>query len=331
MSLDWSSFVDLVRRHQRFLLTTHVRPDGDGLGSMLALGEAFEQLGKECRLVIMSVFPPRYRFLDPKQRIGYFELPGDTWRNTDAVIVLDTGTWEQLGSFGEFLRSLKVSKAVIDHHLTQDDLGATRFIDTTAEATGRLAYEAIRALGCRVTESMASGLFTALAMDTGWFRHSNSRPATFQLAAELVGAGARPDHLYDLLFEQNSPARMKLMGLVLDRLQFNENGKIACSEIQRGDYEATGAVPQDSEDMINLLRGIIGVEVALFFMEQPRGGVKVSFRSRERLDVARLAQQFGGGGHRLAAGATVNASLAEARQRVLDALKPAVAGLTARP
>src|SRR5579862_1624850 len=125
MSVDWTPFVDLVRRHHRFLLTTHVRPDGDGLGSMLALGEALEQMGKECRLAIMSVFPPRYRFLDPRQRIGYFELPGDGWRNTDLVIVLDTGTWEQLGSFGEFLRSLKVPKAVIDHHLTQDDLGAT--------------------------------------------------------------------------------------------------------------------------------------------------------------------------------------------------------------
>jgi phosphoesterase RecJ-like protein len=294
---------------------------------MLALGEALEQMGKECRLAIMSVFPPRYRFLDPRQRIGYFELPGDSWRNTDIVIVMDTGTWEQLGSFGEFLRSVKVPKVVIDHHLTQDDLGATRFIDTSAEATGRLAYEAIRAMGCRVTESMASGLFTALAMDTGWFRHSNSRPETFQLAAELVGAGARPDRLYDLLFEQNSPARVKLMGLVLDRMQLYENGKIACSEIQRGDYEATGAVPQDSEDMINLLRGIIGVEVALFFMEQPRGGVKVSFRSRERVDVARIAQGFGGGGHRLAAGTTIHGNLAEARQKVLEAVKPAVGDL----
>jgi phosphoesterase RecJ-like protein len=291
---------------------------------MLALAEALEQLGKQSRQVIMSVFPPRYRFLDPRQLIGNFEPPGDSYRDSEVVIVLDTGTWEQLGSFGEFLRSLHVPKIVIDHHLTQNDLGAQRFVDQTAEATGRLAYDAIRALGGRVTETMASAMFTALAMDTGWFRHSNSKPATYHLAAELVGAGAKPDRLYDLLFEQNTPPRMKLMGLVLDRLELFENGKIAVSEIRRDDYTATGATPQDTEDMINLLRGIIGVEVGLLFMEQPRGGIKVSFRSRERVDVSRLAQQFGGGGHRLASGATVDASLVDARARVLDALKRAL-------
>ena len=126
----------------------------------------------------------------------------------------------------------------------------------------------------------------------------------------------------------NTPARMKLMGLVLERLQLHEDGKIASSEIQCGDYAATGAVPQDSEDMINLLRGIIGVEVGVFFMEQPKGGIKVSLRSRERVNVSRLAQQFGGGGHRLAAGATIEAPLPEARARVLDAVRQALAGIS---
>ena len=322
MPVDWSPFVKLVHAHYRFLLTTHVRPDGDGLGSILALAETLEQNGKQCDVVITSVFPPRYAFLDPKRRIARFTPPGDPWRNADAVLVLDTGTWNQLDAFGPFLRDLTVPKAVIDHHQTQDDLGALRFIDVAAEATGRLTYEAIRALNYPLSASVASNLFVALAMDTGWFRHANTTPATFALASELVQAGARPELLYDELFERNSLPRLKLMGLVLDRLQVTEDGRVAYSEVRRGDYELTKATPQDTEDLVNFTRSVVGVEVGMLFMEQPRGGVKVSFRSRS-LDVARLAERFGGGGHRLASGATLQASLDEARARVLEAVHAA--------
>ena len=195
MPLDWSPFVDLVRRHQRFVLTTHVRPDGDGLGSMLALADVLEAppLAKTVRMTVASALPPRYDFLDPARRVRRFEPPGDAYRDADAAIVLDTGTWNQLGEFGTFLRSLPIAKAVIDHHLTQDDLGALRLVDTTAEATGRLVHEAILALGGPLPASAAHCLFVALAMDTGWFRHNNTTPATFTLAADLVRGRRRAD------------------------------------------------------------------------------------------------------------------------------------------
>jgi phosphoesterase RecJ-like protein len=326
MPIDWTPFVDFVRRHRRFLMTTHVRPDGDGLGSMLALTEALEALGKEVRLVVASTYPPRYAFLDPARRVRYFEAPGEEYRDAEAVIVLDTGTWNQLGSFGPFLRGLAVDKAVIDHHLTQDDVAGLRLVDTTAEATGRLAREAAAALGVPLGARMASNLFVALAMDTGWFRHSNTTPATFALASELVAAGARPEPLYEELFERNSLARLRLVGLVLERLTVVSGGLVAYTELRRGDYEATGATPQDSEDLVNYTRSVQGVEVGLFFMEQPRGGVKVSFRSRGAVDVARLAETFGGGGHRQASGAVLpSASLPEARARVLQAIAAVLA------
>src|SRR5947209_3190003 len=142
MPIDWGPFVDLVRRHQRFLLTTHVRPDGDGLGSMLALDEVLRQQGKQVQLVIASTFPPRYLFLDPEHRVEVFAPPGERWRDAEAAVVMDTGTWNQLGNFGPFLKTHSAEKVVIDHHHTQDDLGAIRLLDTNAEATGRLAYEA---------------------------------------------------------------------------------------------------------------------------------------------------------------------------------------------
>jgi phosphoesterase RecJ-like protein len=323
MPLDWSPFVALVRGHRRFLLTTHVRPDGDGLGSMLALADALEAQGKSVRLTVASTLPPRYDFLDPAKRIRRFEPPGDEYCDADAVVVLDTGTWNQLGDFGTFLKTLAVPKCVIDHHLTQDDLGAVRFVDTTAEATGRLVFEAIAALGAPLSATAAHHLFVALAMDTGWFRHSNTTPATFTLAAILERAGANPTTAYEELFERNTLGRLKLTGLVLDRLTVAHGGRTAYTELLRGDYAATGAVPQDSEDLINYTRSLAGVEVGLFFIEQPRGGVKVSFRSR-RVDVAKIAEQFGGGGHRLASGATLDDPLDHARARVLTAVAAAL-------
>lgn len=319
MALDWKPFVDIVHQHQRFLLTTHVRPDGDGIGSLVALREALLHLGKQVQLVISSVFPVRYRFLDPDQVIQQFTPPGDAFRANDAAIVLDTGTWNQLADFGPFLRQLPVTKVVIDHHLTQDDLQSTRFVDTKAEATGRLVFEAITALGVPLGPTTANALFVALAMDTGWFRHTNTNAATFALAERLAQAGAQPTTVYDLLFEQSTLPRMKLIGLILERMTLCGNNRIAYTEIHRSDYSATGATPQDSEDLVNFTRSIGDVEVGLLFMEQPRGGVKISFRSRSKVDVARLAEHFGGGGHRLASGAIVDAPLEEVRTRVLTA------------
>jgi phosphoesterase RecJ-like protein len=328
MPLDWTPLGDIVRLHQRFLLTTHIRPDGDALGSVLGLAELLRARGKDVQAVVSSSIAPRYHFLNTDGFFQHFVPPGDAFRAAEVVVVLDTGTWNQLGAFGPFLRELPAVKVVIDHHLTQDDLQAVRFVDTSVEATGRLVYQVHRVLGVPLTEKAATGLFVALAMDTGWFRHSNTTPATFALAGELTAAGARPERLYEVLFEQNTLGRLRLMGVVLERLQVTHDGRVAHTEIRRGDYETTGATPQDTEDLVNFTRSVAGVEVGLFFMEQPRGGVKVSFRSRERVDVARVAEQFGGGGHRLASGAVVQAPLDEVKAQVLQAVGSA---LTSHP
>ena len=161
MPIDWTPFVELVRTRQRFLLTTHVRPDGDGLGSMLALADVLEPPGQDGSLGRRQLAAAALRFPRPDRRVRSFELPGDEYRDAEAVIVLDTGTWDQLGDFGTFLRSLTVPKVVIDHHLTQDDLGAVRLVDMTAEATGRLAFEAIAALGGPLSAGAAHALFVA--------------------------------------------------------------------------------------------------------------------------------------------------------------------------
>jgi bifunctional oligoribonuclease and PAP phosphatase NrnA len=322
MPIDWTPFVEMVRNHQRFLLMTHVRPDGDALGSELALAAALRQQGKTVRIAIASRMPPRYRFVDPDgAKIERFVPPGESFHAVDAIIIVDTGTWSQLGEFEPFLKSIAVPRLVIDHHRTQDELGGIRLVDTSAEAAGRLIYQACQALGAKLTPEIADALFMALATDTGWFRHSNTTPATFALAEELTRAGANPNVLYDLLNEQNPLGKLRLTGRVLDRLMTTQNGKVAYTEVYLKDYADTGSEPPDTEDLINYPRSVEGVEVAMLFIEQQGNAVKVSFRSRSQVDVDRIAEGFGGGGHRLAAGATVAGSMKDVRARVLETVR----------
>jgi len=326
MALDWSPFVEFLRPHHTILLMTHIRPDADGLGSQLALADALRNAGKNPRVVIASKLPPRYQFLDPDRTlIEEFRLPGDAFRSVDAVVVMDTGTWNQLGDFGPFLQTLNVPKAVVDHHKTQDDLGGMRFVDTTAEATGRLAYEIINALKLPISKAAAHSMFMALALDTGWFRHPNTTAESFRLAEELVRLGADPPPLYEQLFECAPVGRLKLLGKALERLQVTENGLVAYTEVYHDDYAAAGAVPGDTEDLIDYPRSVDGVEVALLFIEQTDGSTKVSFRARSKVDVAKLAETFNGGGHRLAAGARAEGDLPSVKARVLAAVDRALA------
>jgi bifunctional oligoribonuclease and PAP phosphatase NrnA len=317
MPLDWSPLVEFIRRHERPLLMTHIRPDADGLGAQLALHDALTAIGKQPRVAIASKLLPRYEFLDPKREVIEDFKPA-AFADRDCVIVLDTGTWNQLGDFGDWLKKSPLPRAVVDHHRTQDDLGGLQMVDITAEAAGRLAYEIIRALGAPISPSAAHHLFMAVATDTGWFRHSNTTPATFALCGEMVAAGANPTTLYEQLYDSATLARFKLTAVALSRLEVRAGGKVAFTEIALADYPATGAVPGDTEDLINYPRGVLGVEIALVFIEQVDGTTKVSFRSRAA-DVSKLAEQFGGGGHKLASGAKVPGKLAEVREKVLAA------------
>ena len=325
MPLDWSPLTDFLRRHDRPLLMTHVRPDADGLGSQLALREALLEIGKFPRVVIASKLPPRYAFMDPGRTLIEEFRHGD-FADRDCVVVLDTGTWNQLDGFGDYLKARpELPRAVVDHHRTQDDLGGLAMVDVTAEATGRLAHEIIRALGAPITPETAAHLFMAVATDTGWFRHPNATPATFALCGELVALGARPTAIYEQLYEAASLGRLKLAGIALDRLQVRSGGRVAFTEVYLKDYAATGSVPGDTEDLINFPRSVDGVQVAVLFIEQPDGGTKISFRSRS-LDVSKLAERFGGGGHVLASGARAPRPLPATRDEVLAAVDAALRG-----
>jgi phosphoesterase RecJ-like protein len=324
MSIDWTPLADLIETHDRFLVTTHVRPDGDALGSEVGMAGLLRQKGKDVRVVNASWTPPRYDYLDPHgslfERLGTHVMPGDL-ADREVAVILDLSAWSQLGDMAEVIRGFNGPRVVIDHHVSQDDLGATFLKDTSAEATGTLIVRAIRALGGQFTHEISTGLLTAIAMDTGWFRHSNTKPETLRTVADLVESGAEIDAIYRLLFERNTLGRLRLMGETLAGLRIDADGRIAYATVTRGDLVRTGAIPQDTEDLVDFTVSLIGVEVGLLFIELVRGGIKLSVRSRNGLDCAWLAGQFGGGGHRAAAGANLPEPLAESIERVLAAVR----------
>jgi bifunctional oligoribonuclease and PAP phosphatase NrnA len=324
--IDWSPLLEIFRRHRLFALTTHIRPDGDALGSEMALCGALEQLGKDVLICNAFAVPPNLKFLDPQGRfrqlgkdIGTEEVLG-----REALIVLDTSAWAQLGEMGDVIRRFPGRKCVIDHHVSEDDLGAESFKDEQAEATGQIVMELVDRMGAAVTAEMARAAFAAVATDTGWFRFSSTRPETFRLAARLAESGAAPDAIYNDLYENDSLARLQLIGRALNRAEAELGGRLVHTYLDQNDFRSTRALPSDSEDIINLTLSVRGTEAAVILVEQPEGGFKISFRSRCEMDCAALAEQFKGGGHKKAAGAFLPGDLRSVQKRVLDAVRAAL-------
>ena len=208
--------------------------------------------------------------------------------------------------------------------MSGDDLGAELFKDVDAEAAGRLVVEAADQLGVPLTAEIARPAFVALATDTGWFRFSSTTAGTLRLAARLVDAGACPDELYKQLYETDTHGRLRLIGRAIGNSQVELGGRLIYTWLELSDFAEAGALPSDSEDIINLTLAVGGTEVAVILVEQRSGGFKISLRSRCELDCSAIAEQFGGGGHKKAAGAILNEPLESARQKILDAVRAAM-------
>jgi len=325
-SVNWPRFVEIVHGNRRFLLTSHIRPDCDAVGSELGMAAILERLGKDVKIINPFEVPPNLRFIDPQRKLKTLgpDVPPEWIESIDVLMVLDTTAWAQLGDMGEVIRSTKAKKIVLDHHLSGDDLGAELFKDTGAEATGRLVLEAAEQLGVEVTPDVARALFAAVATDTGWFRFASTSARTYQLAAQLASAGAEPDQIYKDLYENDTLARLRLIGRAMARAQTELDGRLIHTWLERDDFDSTGAIPQDSEDVINMTLSVGGTQVAVILVEQPAGGFKVSFRSRCELDCSLVAEQFGGGGHKNAAGAFLREAISVAQSRVLDVVRAAM-------
>ncbi|MFK7817464.1 MAG: bifunctional oligoribonuclease/PAP phosphatase NrnA [Planctomycetaceae bacterium] len=320
MAVDWKPLGEIISKNERFVLTSHVRPDADALGSELAMANMLESQGKQVVIANASAAPPNLGFLDPDGRVKRLgdSVTAEEVLDTDVHMVLDTSAWAQLANMGDVLRKTSAQKVVIDHHVSSDDLGAIEFKDTTAEATGTLMHQIGIALDLPISKETAEFIFCAMATDTGWFRFPSINSDTMRIVADLMDRGVEPHVLYGKLYEQSSVERLHLRGRVLSRVRVACDGLLGFTTVELKDFKASGASPVDTEGLVNQCMTITGTQAAFTAVEQQNGRVKISFRSRPGVDVSQLAEQFGGGGHKQASGATLPGPIRVAVSKVLS-------------
>jgi phosphoesterase RecJ-like protein len=308
---------DVLRAHHRFAVLSHVRPDGDALGSQLALALSLQLLGKDVTVWNEDGLLEKYDFLPGGARLT---RPSPEPQDFDVAIALDTATQNRLGTAGESVRQAK-TWINIDHHQSNPGYGDLVYIDPASPATGQILFELIQNQQLPMDPAIAENLFVAISTDTGSFQYPNTTARTFEIGAELVRGGVNVGRVSQLLYENYPRRRTELLRELLGTMRFEANGQIASFSLSLSVATRLSVRPEDNEGLIDHLRAIRGVIVAVFFEELAEGKVRVSMRSKnQEVDVSAICQKFGGGGHKLAAGARVRGTLAEVEQRLLQAI-----------
>ena len=303
--------VTALRSARRVLITMHRGPDGDALGSALALGCVLRELGREVTVYNPDELPYNFRFLRGADVVAR-TVPEDAI--FDLTVVTDAGAYERLGPDmpSPERRGVLLN---LDHHITTEPFGDVNYVDPEAASVGILAYKIIRQLGSPLSKDAAECIYASILADTGCFRYSSTDPECLRIAAELVEAGVEPWEMTVRVYEQQPLARMRLLADVLSTLEVD--GKLATITITNAMLAKTGSELDLTDGFINYARSVDGVEVAASFREPHNGGPwRVSFRSRGRVNVARIAQKFGGGGHHNAAGCNIDGQEASVRARI---------------
>ncbi|MDR1483744.1 MAG: DHH family phosphoesterase [Planctomycetaceae bacterium] len=327
-NINWRRFVERVNDSSRVLLTAHRRPDGDCLGSELAMFHILTSLGKDVRILNHNQLPPSLSFLDPLCLVMGLESITEVVREwllgVDLIIILDTGVWSQLGDMGQIVRESGVIKLVLDHHESWDDLGAEWFVDSLAEATGILVVRAADELGVKLSYEIAFSLFVSIVTDTGWFVYSSVNSDTFRTAARLIDAGVVPAAVYKELYERDSIGRLRLMGRTLAGVESFFDGRLMFAKVMLDDFKITGADSSETDGLSSIILRVKDSQVSLLITELDDGDFKLSFRSRNEIDCNKIARQFSGGGHKKAAGATSKLTFEETKKQALKAIENAL-------
>ena len=305
----------VLREHNRFAILSHVRPDGDALGCQIALALSLQQLGKEVRVWNEDGMLEKYSFLP---RAELLTKPPAAPEDVDVAVALDTAIQNRLGTAFAAVRSVKMW-INIDHHLSNPGYGDLVYVDPTAPATGQIIFDLIKSQGFPFNREIAENLFAAISTDTGSFQYPKTSARTFEIAAQLVCTGIDVGRLNQQLYENYPRRRIELLRELLRTMRFESDGRVANFSLSLKTAAALQVLPEDNEGLIDHLRAIRGVIVAVFFEELSDGKVRVSMRSKtDAIDVCAICQKFGGGGHTLAAGARVRGTLAEVEQKVLE-------------
>lgn len=301
---DWQPIIRTISKNQRFVVATHINPDGDAIGSQMGLYYLLKKLGKSVTLLNNDKTPANYRFLDPDDVITQFKPEKHTsyLSSADVLIVVDTNSYERIGSVGEAAAKLDLSVICIDHHLTQNNFGDPRLIDIDASSAGELVYYLIKGMNVEFDYELARSIYAAMLTDTGSFRYPKTTAQIHRIVAELLDHGVEPNKVYEAIYEMFTDAALRLLGLTLSHLRKYENGQIVCLVVTLEMMAKTGADAFDIEGLVNYSMKIQGVKIGILFKEDKNNITKISIRSKGNYNVTIPAQKFSGGGHFHAAG-----------------------------
>lgn len=313
----------VLRSHDSFVVLSHVRPDGDAIGSQLALGASLMAAGKRVRFLNDDGLPDNLAFLRGSRLI---ETPPAEPLEVDVAIALDTATRPRLGERSLHAASQAKLWINIDHHVSNPGYGDLNHVDSASPATGQILYDLIVSAGLPLPEISRDALYVAISTDTGSFQYPSAGSRTYEIGADLIRRGLDLGAINSATYDNHPFRRVELLRALLNTLELSEDGTVAHWELRQETCRALGLLPEDSEGLIDTIRGIRGVQVAVFFEELPDGKIRVSMRSKDRrYDVCKIAMAFGGGGHALAAGIRMSGPMEQAKPLVLEAIRQCIA------
>lgn len=312
-----------IEDHNSFAVVSHVRPDGDAIGSVLALGHALEQLGKSVRYLNNDGCPKSLEFLPGSEKV---EISGEVGvLDVDVAITLDTASHVRIGEGS--LEAIKNAKLLIniDHHISNPGYGDLSYVDPNSPATGQIIYELLISLGLPVSRISRDSIYVAVSTDTGSFQYPGTTQRTYEMAADLVGRGLNVGEINQLIYDNQPYRRVELMRSLLNTLDRSHDGLLVWWDLPMATKNELELVDDDSEGLIDFIRSVQGVVVAVFFEDLDGGKVRVSMRSKDaRVNASEICGVFGGGGHALAAGIRMPGPLEEAREKVLAVIRESV-------
>jgi phosphoesterase RecJ-like protein len=309
--------IRVIYKNRSYCISTHTNPDGDAIGSQLGLAHILESLGKSVTLVNRDPTPQIYRFLTGADRI--LQTPGQN-RSFEVYFLIDCSDKSRVG---DEITSQIQSRIIIniDHHVTNQQFADITWVDPNASSSSEMIYLLARCLQAKISPETAECLYTGIFMDTGSFRQSNTTSRALQIAGDLVELGANPGRVSQEIYGKQSLAKIQLLGMVLNTLEIRADGMLALVSVTRDMFNATKTTAEDIEEFVNFPRSIQSIKVGALLREEPTGGIKVSLRSKDSIDVARLASQFGGGGHQAAAGFYLDSTLKDAKDRLEEEIR----------
>lgn len=317
MDTSLEKFARVIRQSQRFLITTHALPDGDGLGSEIALYYYLKKMGKKVVLLNTHPTPKKFKLVDPKSEIAIYE-PGAPLPSVDVVFVMDTNEFKMLGALEGPVRALGVPVIFVDHHVPDLENLEDHLIDEAYSSTGELVYNFLRYLRADIDAEMAMGIYVAIVTDTSSFRFKRTTARSHLITAELLQKGISPESVYQYIYGRDSFAKIRLFGHVLENIKTSPDERIAWLTVSNEMRQYYQATVEDTEAFVTQLTLIHGVDIGIFFREEENGTVKVSMRGNGEVPVIGIVKKFGGGGHRHAAGVRLNCTLDNAVRLIYE-------------